>query len=363
MKDTSDKTSGNHPPHDARPAARELSAITVGDGRLSALNPAWETVLGTPPADLAGKPFLALFEDGDRDRVRAASARAASGETVPALELPTRRRDGAFVWIAWTLSAADEGAVRVRGRDVTAVRVQRAEQAAAARFAEVGSVAAIVAHDLNNVLTLIRSSAYMLRQSAGLPSEHLRELDDLDAGVRHGTELVREVIDHCRRPMARTEEADLNQVVVRMAWMLRQIGRKNVHVDFRFARGLGRAKADESVVGQAILNLAVNARDAMPHGGRLVVETEETELESSPDPRRPIDPGRYVALSVSDTGTGIPPEARARLYEPFFTTKPAGTGLGLYAVKRAVERSGGVIGVRTGPTGTRFTLYFPRLSD
>ncbi|MBI3564044.1 MAG: hybrid sensor histidine kinase/response regulator, partial [Elusimicrobia bacterium] len=156
---------------------------------------------------------------------------------------------------------------------------------------------------------------------------------------------------------------DLNEVVGRMTWLLRHVGRKNILVDLRLARSLPLARADEGAVGQALLNLAINARDVMPDGGSLVVETEEVLLGSSPDPRKPIEPGPYVALSVADSGPGIPAYARSRLFEPFFTTKASGTGLGLYAVRRAVERCGGVIGVATASTGTRFTLYFRRADE
>lgn len=315
------------------PALRRLRAVLDAHGNLTRLNPAWEATLGVPSASLEGTSFFALFEEGERELAR----------------------------VCWRLRRDGEGALRLVGRnavETNAPRAERAERAAAARFLEVGTVAAIVAHDLNNVLTVISYSAGLLRASPGMTAEGRRDIDDIDEAVRHGAELVRQVVDHCRRTPRREATADLNEVVGRMSWMLRHLGRKNIDVDLSLDCDLGPAMVDEFTVGQALLNLAVNARDAMPKGGRLLVETRPARLQRSPDPRVRLPAGEYAALSVTDTGTGIPDHALKNLFDPFFTTKPAGTGLGLYAVRRSVERSGGAVAFTTSPRGSRFTLYF-----
>lgn len=335
-----------------------LRATVSAKGLLLDLDGDWKGSLGVAAAALESTPFLALFEDGEREGVRALVARAAAGERPGAEEFSCRRGDGTFARVRWRLRSIGDGAVSVLGRDVGRARLRRAERAALARFAEVGVVTAAVAHDLSNVLSVIGLASTALRAEAAGPLERRRDLDDLDEALGHARGLVREVLEHCRRPPVRAARVDLNEIVSRMGWLLRHIGRRDVFVDLRLARGLSPAQTDETTVGQALLNLALNARDAMPNGGRLLVETGELRLARPSAGARSIPPGDFVSLSVSDTGAGLPPEARGRLFEPFFTTKPGGSGLGLYALRRSVERCGGAVEFSTGAAGTRFTLHF-----
>ncbi|MBI3566297.1 MAG: hypothetical protein HY079_13970, partial [Elusimicrobia bacterium] len=180
----------------AVPDAAGLRLEVAASGLISASSAAWETMLGVQASTLVGSPFLALFEDRDRERARTLHADAAAGGSPPIVEMACRRLDGSFARVCWRLRPAGGGAVTALARDVTVLRAHRAEQAAAARFAEVGVVAAVIAHDLNNILALIALTSGTLRSSPGLPAQYARDLDDLDEGVKQGAGLVREVMEH-----------------------------------------------------------------------------------------------------------------------------------------------------------------------
>jgi two-component system cell cycle sensor histidine kinase/response regulator CckA len=230
------------------------------------------------------------------------------------------------------------------------------------RLTELGLLAAVVAHDFNNVLSIIRGCASILRILPGLTSAQTQELDGLDGGIRHGMELVQQVYAYTGNTPALAGEVDLNKAVAQMAWMLRRLGRSNVTVELILGSGIGPVKAEEVQVEQVLLNLAINARDAMPEGGRLLIETADVPPGFACAPPLPsAATGGYMRLIVSDTGVGILPEARARMFEPFFTTKRGGTGLGLFSIRRIVRQCGGHIRFRSLPQkGTTFEIYFPR---
>ena len=224
----------------------------------------------------------------------------------------------------------------------------RLKPSAGGRPSDLGHLAAVVAHDFNNVLSIVQGSATLLRRLPGLTPTQVRELDDLDGAVRHGAELVRQMFTYGRRDPAMPGRVDLNKVITEMDWMLRRLGRRSIAVDFVLARDLGCVNIEEIQVEQVLLNLALNARDAMPEGGRLVIETDNVSEDT-------------VRLSVSDDGHGISEEVQARLFKPFFTTKSDGTGLGLFSVRRIVDQCGGRIRVYSVPgEGTTFEIYFPR---
>jgi signal transduction histidine kinase len=227
---------------------------------------------------------------------------------------------------------------------------------------ELGLVAALVAHDFNNVLSIIRGCASMLRILPGLTPDQTIELDDMCGGVRHGTELVQQVFAYGRQKPVPVGDVDLNKIIAEMGWMLRRLGHKKINVDLVLSRDLGHVKAEKVQVEQVLFNLALNARHAMPEGGRLLIETADVQADAASDP--PLPPaasGGYVRLTVSDTGCGIPLEVQARLFEPFFTTKRHGLGLGLFSVQRIVQQCGGHIRIRSLPQkGTTFEVYFPR---
>ncbi len=340
----------------------EMLATIDDAGRVKSLNLAWENALGIPLVELRASPFCGLFHADDREMLRGALQALSRGEVVAPLEARGRRRDGADVWISLRLAALPAYRVYlVAGRDVTELKAERQERNDAGRMSELGFLASLIAHDFNNVLSVILACSCMLRENPALTPEHLRDLDDLSGAVRHGTELVKQVHAFGRaKPLP--EDADLNEVVARMDWLLRRLGRGSITVNLALARGLGRVRAEAIQVEQVLLNLALNARDAMPSGGELSIETADIRGAAAFRAiQPPIPPGDYARLSVIDDGRGISPEMEARIFEPFFTTKPGGTGLGLSSVRRIVEQCGGHVRVRRRPgKGTAFEVYFPR---
>jgi signal transduction histidine kinase len=229
----------------------------------------------------------------------------------------------------------------------------------------IGRLAGGVAHDFNNYLTVINGYCDLLLSRLA-PDDPDREglIDARRAGERAAT-LTRQLLAFGRKQILSPSPVSLNQIVSSMETMLRRLVPENIEIATVLAPGLGAAMADTGQVGQVLMNLAVNARDAMPTGGTIRIETANVDLESATDEHdRDIAPGAYVTLTVTDTGVGMDERTRALIFEPFFTTKELGkgTGLGLAMVYGIVKQSGGAIAVRSEPgAGSAFTVYFPRV--
>ena len=222
----------------------------------------------------------------------------------------------------------------------------------------VGRLAGGVAHDFNNLLTVIAGYAELLREDLGDPERP--ELAEIQNAVARAAELTRQLLTFSRKQVWQPQVLDLNTVVSRMEGMLRRLIGEDVTLVAALAGDLGKVKADPGQIEQVIMNLAVNARDAMPRGGKLIVETKAAQLETGQVASLPA--GRYVQLSVSDTGCGMSAETASRVFEPFFTTKEIGkgTGLGLSTALGVAEQSGGTLTVESKlGTGTVFRAYFP----
>jgi nitrogen-specific signal transduction histidine kinase len=247
--------------------------------------------------------------------------------------------------------------------DITAQRALEEQFRQAQKMEAVGQLAGGVAHDFNNLLTAILGSADLLLMD--LPQEDPRR-EDLtairDAGERAAT-LTRQLLAFSRRQVLQPRVIGLNQVVAGIGKLLPRIIGEDIQLDLTLAPDLWSVSADPGQIEQVILNLAVNARDAMPDGGRLTIATTNSVLDAVFAARNPmVQPGSYVRLSVTDTGQGMDEETLARVFEPFFTTKGPGkgTGLGLATVYGIVKQSGGYIFVRSRPAeGATFDVYLP----
>jgi two-component system, cell cycle sensor histidine kinase and response regulator CckA len=255
-------------------------------------------------------------------------------------------------------------------RDVEERREKKRLQAQfieAQKMEVIGQLAAGVAHDFNNVLAVIMGYSDLIETDLGPDHPLQRYTEEIRQAARRATGLTRQLLIFSRKETIQTELLDLNDVVTNMDKLLRRLVDENVELTIDCRRGLGQIKADSGYIWQVLMNLVVNARDAMIEGGRLVVQTgAQTINESSPQAQVGVPPGEYVTLSVSDTGMGMSDAVKARLFEPFFTTKPAGkgTGLGLATCHTIIRQTGGYIEVDSElGRGSTFRVYFPRMGQ
>jgi signal transduction histidine kinase/CheY-like chemotaxis protein len=230
-----------------------------------------------------------------------------------------------------------------------------------------GRLAGGVAHDFNNLLTVIKGNTGFLAERLGSDHRLIKLTTQIDGAADRAVSLTRQLLAFCRMQVLQPKILDLNELVSEMCKLLRRLVPEDIAFNFRAGESLGRVKADPGQIEQVLMNLVVNAGDAMPAGGTLTVETHNVTLSKEEASRRaPVSPGQYVLLSVTDNGMGMDAETKARIFEPFFTTKEQGkgTGLGLATVYGIVKQSGGFIWVESEPGwGARFEIYLPRVTD
>ena len=237
----------------------------------------------------------------------------------------------------------------------------------AQKMEAVGRLAGGLAHDFNNFLGAINGYCQMMLNTLDRADPTRAWLEEIKKAGDHAASLVRELLAFSRQQVLVTQILDLNEAVAGVEYMLRHLIGKDIDLVILPGPALWQVKADAARIKQVIVNLAVNARDAMPRGGRLTIATSNLELDASSAPRHPsLTPGRYVLLTVSDTGIGMDPETQAHVFEPFFTTKEEGkgTGLGLAMVYGTVKQSGGAVWVDSEPgQGATFEICLPRAGE
>ncbi len=350
----------------------ESVLITDCEGRIEYINPAFTVLTGYEPGDVLGRqPSLLRSGRHDDDFYKELWDTILAGEIFHAV-LVNRKKNGELFHADTTITPIKDGAGRVTHfvsteQDITAHRELEQQLRQAQKMEAFGQLAAGVAHDFNNLLTIILGNSALMQLEEGISSSQLEALGEIEQSAERAANLTQQLLTFSRRQPMQPVDLDLNEVLGRMMKMLGRLIGEHIAIDVRAAADGAPTHADPSMMEQLVLNLAVNARDAMPEGGRLVLETARVDLGSVP--RRPDSaarPGCFVCLSVSDTGAGIEPENLPKIFEPFFTTKAvgSGTGLGLAAVFTIVEQHQGWIDVdsRVGE-GTTFRLFLPRLPD
>ena len=346
---------------------RSSDIMVVHDrrGRISTINRAGEHATGYSRDEARSLDANWIFAGDYLDTIHQMLGEGVeSAPRVFSCALSRRRGNRVPVEVHARVLVADGQVVGVMAiaRDLTERERLHAELRQAQKMEAVGRLATGIAHDFNNLITVLIGYSDDLIEGVpeGTDAHHAA------VSVRRATErasaLTQQLLAFSRRQSAVSNAVDLNRVVTHMDDMLRRLIGPEIHLELSLAAELAAVSADESQLGQVIMNLAVNARDAMPKGGTLTIATANVELGAE---HLDVIPGPHVMMSVADTGLGIAPEVRARLFEPFFTTKEVGqgTGLGLSMVQAIVRQYGGHIVVESAPgEGTKFLLYFPRLA-
>ena len=337
-------------------------------GRYTYASPQAEALLGFPLAAWLEPGFLeGRIDPEDREWAIAERREAIESRRTHQLEVRLRRADGSAIWVRDVMSVlVEEGEVaEVIGVmiDVTASRQLEEQLREADRIESLGRLAGGVAHDFNNLLTAINGYADLLLDRIGEDGPGARELNEIRRAGERAATLTGQLLAFGRRQVLRPEVLDLNRVVTDLAEMLRRVLGSRIVLSTDLAEELSRVRADRGMVEQILVNLVVNARDAMPDGGKLELRTRDVVL-SPPTVAGAAEamPGPYVVLEVADTGHGMDERTRLHIFDPFFTTKERGkgTGLGLSTVHGIVQQSGGHIACESAPgRGTTFRVYLP----
>jgi PAS domain S-box-containing protein len=351
-------------------ASAPLAILSIAaDGIVQTWNPAAERVFGWTAAEVVGRraPFVPAEKT---DEFAALQCRVMSGESLNGVELVRQKKDGTPVTVSLFAAPLRDGNGRVTGilaliEDVTGVKRLEQQIVQAQKMEAVGRLAGGVAHDFNNLLTAILGSTDLLLET--LPCDHPGREDAVETrkAALRAADLTRQLLAFSRQQVLALQVLDLNGVVANMDRMLQRLIGEDVELRTVLTTGLGAVRADPGQLEQVIVNLAVNARDAMPGGGKLTIETMNVALEEAYlAAHTVVAPGSYVMLAVSDNGAGMDAATQAQVFEPFFTTKikGQGTGLGLATVYGIVKQSGGYIWVYSEPgRGTTFKVYLPRV--
>ncbi len=346
----------------------DMFCIAGFDGYFKQLNPAWERTLGFTIQELLAKPFMEFVHPEDREATDAEAAKIRSGMQSVTFENRTLCKDGSYRWMLWSATASGEDQLYYGvARDITERKQLEQQFLQAQKMEAIGQLAGGIAHDFNNLLTIINGYSQLLLEGIGTDERLRNQVNEIKNAGERAAALTRQLLAFGRRQVLRPQVLDLNGVVSNMDKMLRRLIGEDIDLVTLCREGLGRVKADPGQIEQVIMNLAVNARDAMPRGGKLTLETADVELDENYTRNHvAVRPGRYVMLAVSDTGLGMDAETQAHIFEPFFTTKEQGkgTGLGLATVYGIVKQSGGNVWVYSeSGRGTTFKIYLPRVDE
>jgi two-component system cell cycle sensor histidine kinase/response regulator CckA len=343
-------------------------AVLDAEGRIRAASAVLERLCANGPAPGPGRDPALLFAEANQGTVRQIISVALAGPPAPpAIEVRLAAPDqpvDAAVEVHCRPLRGEQGAL-LRVLDITARRRRQAQLEEAARLEAVGRLAGGVAHDFNNLLAAVGAAAEtaLARGQDAATSEDLRQI--LDSAGR-GARLVRQLLAFASRQAVQPRVVALDRAVDGMAPLLARLLGRRIPITLDLERPGPCARVDPSHIDQALMNLAVNARDAMPQGGKLHISVKSRDLQA-PEPAQggTIAPGPWAVLEVADEGAGMEPELISRIFEPFYTTKRdgGGTGLGLSTVLGILRQSGGHVSVHSRPgEGSRFRLWFPRVA-
>ena len=355
--------------------SRDILVVADTDGVFRAVNPAWTRVLGYEAAETIGRSFRGFVWPEDAETTQLADDATASGKNLSKFENRYRHKDGTPRWLSWQTSI-EERAIYGYARDITDDKLREeelfvveAQLRQAQKMEAVGQLTGGIAHDFNNMLMGVLGGLEIIQRriSTGRYDDIERFIEAARQSAERAASLTKRLLAFSRSQSLKVEALDAEALTRGMEGLLKQTMGENVAVTLTFLPDLWAVEADPSQLENALLNLAINARDAMPDGGQLTIETTNVSFTERDQARsRDLAPGNYISIAVSDTGAGMPQKVIDRAFDPFFTTKLVGegTGLGLSMIFGFVKQSQGHVAIESEVgRGTKVTLFLPRASD
>jgi PAS domain S-box-containing protein len=345
--------------------SQDILLVCDYEGRITAINPSAERLLGWSEDEMVGKTLLDFVHPDEVSATAAEVARITTGVPTLAFENRYRTKSGDYRLLDWT-AVPDAGRIHGVGRDITDHRATEEALRQSQKMEAVGQLTGGIAHDFNNLLQGITGSLDIMdsRLAQGRTDDLVRWLTGAKTSAGRAAALTHRLLAFSRRQPLDPRAVRANPLIGSMEDMLRRTLSENVELELVLAGGLWTTRCDPNQLESAILNLAINARDAMPGGGKLVIETCNAHLDNAYSAKqRDVKPGQYVCICVTDTGVGMSKETIARAFEPFFTTKPIGqgTGLGLSMIYGFARQSEGYARIYSEEgKGTTVKLYLPR---
>jgi two-component system cell cycle sensor histidine kinase/response regulator CckA len=350
----------------------DVITVVAVDGTMLYHSPSVERICGYRPSELLGKSLLDFIHPEDLASVRAVLQRLIlDGGTAVPPDFRFQRKDGSWVWLeAFANNLQNDaavGGVVVTSRDVSARRALEEQVRQAQKMEAVGRLAGGIAHDFNNLLMVIRGYAeIVMEHTAAVPGVR-QNAETIVRTAERAANLTRQLLTFTRKHVFTSQAIDLNALVGGLGDVLSGLVGEEIELGVKLDSRLSAISGDPGQIEQVIMNLVVNGRDAMPRGGRLELETANVDVQEVPTRTGvAVPPGKYVRLTVSDTGVGMDSDTQSHIFEPFFTTKSKekGTGLGLSVVYNIVRGSGGHVWVNSEPgRGSSFHVYFPRVDS
>jgi PAS domain S-box-containing protein len=350
----------------------DLMLVARYDATITAVNPAWTNLLGWTESQLIGRRFIDLVHPDDMASTLAEAGKLAAGQTTLRFENRYQHSDGSYRWLSWTAVPGDD-LIHAVARDITSEKekaeaLQQTEEALrqAQKMEAVGQLTGGIAHDFNNLLTGVIGSLDMMQRkiARGEMDKIERYATTAMTAANRAAALTHRLLAFSRRQPLDPKPVNANRLVSGMEELLRRTLGEAIRLEIVTAGGLWQTRCDPHQLESAILNLAINARDAMPTGGHLTIETCNAHLDTAYAAKsRDVHPGQYVCICVTDTGSGMAPDVIAKAFEPFFTTKPIGqgTGLGLSMIYGFARQSEGYAKIYSEVgKGTTVKLYLPR---
>lgn len=349
--------------------ARDLIVTLDLDGRFTSVNNAVLEVSGYSREELLTKTIFDVASPNSLELMRSAFTDVASGQETRGSELELKCKDGRALWIEVRSRQLQEDGtitgIQSIGRDISWRKRLEEQLLHSQKMEAVGRLAGGVAHDFNNILGVILGYSDLVLDNLGVHDPSRRRIGEIRKAGARAAEVTRQLLAFSRKQILAPKILDMSSTVSETARMLLRLLGEDIELITKLSPAQIRVKADPAQLEQVIMNLAVNARDAMPSGGKLILETSTAVLEETAHDQVRAVPGRYAMFAITDTGTGMDEATRARIFEPFFTTKGPGkgTGLGLATVYGFVKQSDGYIWVYSEPGhGTTFKVYLPEVA-